>query len=192
MYRNAFGQLFGYANPRLSFNGDGGGGGGGEFTPITTQAEFDTAIAARLAREKAKYSQFDGVDLADLQAKAQELATLKSSQGATEADLNARLAAAETRAQTAESNLATATASGTEATSKLTRYEAAAEAGIPLAHAPRLIGATKEELLADANEYKKTLRTGGYDPGQGRNDGGAAEGAAGIAEAEKRFGKPTQ
>lgn len=181
-----------YHRPFLRYFAPVEGEGGGGFTPITTQAEFDSAIAARITRERAKYTQFDGVDLADLQAKAQELASLKSSQGATEAELQQKLTAAEARATTAEANLAAASTTATESTSKLTRYEAAAEVGIPLTHAPRLIGATKEELVADAQEYKKSLRTGGFDPGQGRIDGGAAEGASGIAEAEKRFGKPTQ
>ena len=187
MHRNAFGQIVYSPNIR-TFND--GAEGGSDFTPITTQAEFDTAIAARLHREKAKYSQFDGVDLADLQAKATELATLKTNQGATESELNGKVTAAETRATTAETRATTAEVSLAEAQAKLTRYEVAAEVGIPLSHAPRLIGDDRATLEADAKEYKKTLRTGGYDPGQGRNDGGAAEGAQGIAEAEKRFGKP--
>lgn len=191
MHRNAFGQLV-LAPHIRTFDGDAGAGGGSGFTPITTQAEFDTAIAARIQREKAKYAHFDGVDLADLQAKASELATLKTSQGATESDLTTKLSAAETRAANAEAALASAQSTATDATGRLTRYEVAAEVGIPLTHAPRLIGSTKDEMVADAKEFKKNLRTGGYDPGQGQNDGGAAEGASGIAEAEKRFGKSNQ
>lgn len=192
MHRNAFGQLVPLYARSFALADEGGGGGGDEFTPITTQEAFDTAIAARINREKAKYSQFDGVDLADLQAKATELQTLKSSQGATESELNGKITAAETRATTAETRATTAESGLAEAQAKLTRYEVAAEVGIPLTHAPRLIGSTKEELEKDAKEYKKSLRSSGFDPGQGRTDGGAAEGAEGIAEAEKRFGKSNQ
>jgi hypothetical protein len=50
-----------------------------EFTPITTQEEFDEAIKARLAREKEKWTKESGTsDLrAQLEAKDQAIADLK-------------------------------------------------------------------------------------------------------------------
>lgn len=74
MKRNAFGQLFGIANPRLSFADDGGGGGGGggggkEYVPPATQEDFDKIITDRAARaerqaredERAKFSDYDSL-----------------------------------------------------------------------------------------------------------------------------------
>jgi len=47
-----------------------------------------------------------------------------------------------------------------EATLKALRYEVAAEKELPLKWAARLSGNTKEELLADATELAKELKTG--------------------------------
>jgi hypothetical protein len=67
----------------------------------------------------------------------------------------------EERAATAEGNL-------TKAEMKVLRFEVAADKGIPLKHAHRLQGSTKEELAKDADELAKELgadTTPGFDGG---------------------------
>lgn len=71
MKRNAFGQLFGYAQPGLRFADDpgSGGGGAGEFKPPATQEEFDRIITDRAARaeraaredERKKFADYDAL-----------------------------------------------------------------------------------------------------------------------------------
>lgn len=167
---------------------ENGGGNNGGYVPPATQADLDRIVNDRLARQKAQYAQFDGVDLAALQANAAELVTLKATQGNDVQELTSKLAAAETRAVAAESSVATSTAEIGKLQPTLLRYEVAAEAKIPLSHAPRLLGSTREELVADAATYKTSLRTGGYDPGQGQDGTGGAPSDAGTAEADRRFG----
>lgn len=186
----------------IRFNNDGGdgSGAGGTYTPPATQADLDAIIQNRVARAEgatrqkveSEFAQYKDLDLAKLQQESQELATLKASRGADENELTQKITAAEQRAVAAEAKTTADAAALADLTLKLARYEAAAAAKIPLDHAPRLIGSTKDELEADAKAFKASLRTGGYDPGQGQQDGGAQEGAQGIAEAEKRFGKPSQ
>lgn len=99
------------------------------FTPITSQEEFDKAIQARIARERAKYQDYD-----QLKADAAELAKIRESQK-TEAEKAAEaLAAAEKRA--AELEL------------KAARAEVAAAKGVP---ADLLTGSTQAELEASAD-----------------------------------------
>jgi hypothetical protein len=52
-----------------------------EFTPITTQEQFDEAIKSRLAREKEKWAKQSGVEALqrELEAKAEETAELRKS-----------------------------------------------------------------------------------------------------------------
>ncbi len=186
---------------------DNSGGGGGGYVPPATQADLDRIIQERVARAEKPFEALKGLDLADVVARygrvkeadldalfgaTAELNTIKTSQGATEAQLTSKLTAAEQRAQTAEAASSQSTATVGELTGKVQRYEAAAKVGIPLAHAPRLIGSTPEELEADATTYKQSLRTAGYDPGQGQGGGGAQAGADGKSEADRRFGSDKQ
>lgn len=63
---------------------------------------------------------------------------------------------------------------------KALRYEVAAEKGIPLTAAPRLVGATREEIVADADRFLADFpnlrvaatRTPAPDPGQGPRPNG--------------------
>lgn len=116
--------------------GDGGEGGDGgkPFTPITTQAEFDKALGARLTRERAQYANHD-----TYKASHDELQKIRDGEKSeTEKERDLRVAA-EKRAEQLELK-------------DLQRSVAEAK-GIPLKHAGRLKGATKEELEADADEY---------------------------------------
>lgn len=93
-------------------------------------------------------------------------------------------AAAEQRAQAAEL--------------KATRLEVAAEKGLTPAQAKRLVGTTRDELEADADEVLRDfpaataipgVKTPRPDPSQGSRGGKAMSGRdAGVAEAQKRFG----
>ncbi|WP_328339523.1 hypothetical protein [Micromonospora sp. NBC_00421] len=98
-----------------------------------------------------------------------------------------RLTAAEQRAEQAEL--------------RALRLEVAAEKGLTPAQAKRLVGGSREELEADADEIREAFpaaaaaerRTPRPDPSQGVRGGKPMSGAeAGRAEAQKRFGtKPT-
>ncbi|MDV8006751.1 hypothetical protein [Rhodococcus sp. IEGM 1318] len=116
--------------------GDGGEGGDGgkPFTPITTQADFDKAISARLTRERANYADHD-----TYKASHDELQKIQNGQKSEAQKERERADAAEKRANEAEHR-------------ELQRSIAEAK-GIPLKHAGRLKGATKEELEADADDY---------------------------------------
>jgi hypothetical protein len=107
------------------------------FTAITTQDDFDRAVAARLARERSKYEGYD-----DYKKAAEKLAKIEE-EGKTEveklrdktADLEGKLKAFELKEQ-----MATWAAEVSEAT------------GIP---AKALRGTTKEELEAHAETLKE-------------------------------------
>ena len=72
---------------------------------------------------------------------------------------------------------ATATAASKDAT--ILRYEIAAEHGLTLAQARRLIGATREELVADAEAFKAELPPPAAHPAPGNPRPNPAAGAGG-------------
>lgn len=119
--------------------GDGGDGGDGEdggkpFTPITTQADFDRALGARLTRERANYANHD-----TYKASHDELQKIKDGEKSeTQKERDLRVAAEKERDDLKLAGM---------------RRDIAESKGIPLKHAGRLKGATKEELEADADEY---------------------------------------
>jgi hypothetical protein len=117
-------------------------------------------------------------------AKAKLAAFEKDAQDRVDADKSEaeKRAAAEERAQAAEL--------------KANRLEVAAEKGLTPAQAKRLVGATREELEADADEVLRDFpaatngpRAPRPDPSQGSRGGKPVSGRdAGQAEAQKRFG----
>lgn len=115
-------------------DGGDGGDGGKPFTPITTQADFDKAIGARLTRERANYADYD-----TFKASHDELQKIKDGEKSEVQKERDRADAAEKRANEADHR-------------DLQRSVAEAK-GIPLKHAARLKGSTKEELEADADDY---------------------------------------
>jgi hypothetical protein len=100
-----------------------------EFEPIASQDALDKIIQARIARERAKFSDYD-----DLKAKADKLREFEESQKTEAQKAQERLEAAEKRA--AELEL------------KATRAEVAAAKGVPV---ELLSGSTQEELEASAD-----------------------------------------
>ena len=98
-----------------------------------------------------------------------------------------------------EAKAATARAEAAEA--RALRLEVAAAKGIDLAFAPRLVGATREELEADAEQFKALLPTQKPDDGkvtrlqpdrgQGAKPNPAKGGyESGAARARAKFGTP--
>lgn len=82
--------------------------------------------------------------------------------------------AGKTAEQKAADDLKAAQALAEQNAAKALRYEIAAEVGLPLALAPRLTGATREEMLTDAATLQALIpagatppRTPAPDPGQG-------------------------
>ena len=92
-----------------------------------TQADVDKIVRERVAREKAKYADYD-----DLKAKAGESKTLED-----------RVAEIERTAKAAEE--------------RALRAEVANDKGLTPSQAKRLIGSTREELEADADDLLKDI-----------------------------------
>lgn len=126
-----------------------------EFTPITTQAEFDAAIAERLTRqEKTITARFDGAMTAD------DVKKLKAGYETTISDLrkqveNAGIKAAESEKQLTDLN---ARIRGYETDSVKTRI--ALEMGLPYQMARRLTGETEEDIRRDAEALRGMMSQG--------------------------------
>lgn len=108
----------------------GQGGGQAEFTPITSQDEFDKRLSERLARERSKFADYD-----DLKAKASKF---DEQEQASKTELQKALE----RADAAEKAAAAHEQAALRAT-------VAAAKGVPAAG---LTGSTKEELEKSADE----------------------------------------
>lgn len=102
---------------------------GQTFEPIASQEALDRIVQQRLARERAKFADYD-----DLKAQAAKFAKFEESQ--------------KTEAQKAQERLEAAEKRAAELEAKAIRAEVAAEKGIP---ASLLSGSTREELEASAD-----------------------------------------
>ena len=127
-----------------------------DFKPITTQEEFDAAIKDRLAREVAKYADYDA-----LKAAQKELTELKGKK------LDEQLAALQAEYDKAKTTLADhdkivsdLTTRATTAEHKLKQREIAHAAGIPVELAERIQGSTDEEMAKDAELLAKFSKGG--------------------------------
>lgn len=121
-----------------------------EFQAITSQEDFDKAIQARIARERAKIP----TDYDDLKAKAAKFAEWEEAQKTEAQKTEERLAAAEKRA--------------VELELKATRAEVAAAKGVPV---ELLSGGSQEELEAAADAliaFRGDMAKGPVIPGQGK------------------------
>jgi len=131
---------------------------GKAFEPIASQEALDKIVQARVARERAKFADYD-----DLKTQAAKFAEFEESQK-TEAEKAAeRLAAAEKRAAELEA--------------KAARAEVAAAKGVP---ASLLTGNTVEELEASADAliaFKGEQAKGLIVPDQGKTPKAAPESA---------------
>lgn len=156
--------------------GDDGATGAG-FKPIESQDALDRIIGERVARERAKFA-----DYADLKTKAEQF---DAAQDAAKSDLQKALDRA-TAAETERDTLRTTAL----------RTEVGAAKGLTVEQAARLVGATREELEADADAllaaFKPTGTPGTPPPGSrstppGRStDTGKPLGAAEALRALRR------
>lgn len=118
------------------------------FEPIASQDALDKIVQARVARERAKFSDYD-----DLKAKADKLAQFEESQKSEAQRAQERLDAAEKRASELEL--------------KATRAEVAAAKGVPVA---LLSGSTQAELESAADaliQFKGSAPSGPIAPREG-------------------------
>lgn len=127
-----------------------------EFQAITSQEDFDKAIQARLARERAKFADYE-----DLKAKASKFEELENAQ--------------KTEAQKAQEALAEAQKRAADLELKAARAEVAAAKGVPV---ELLSGSSREEIEAHAEAliaFKGTQPGGPVIPNQGKQPDKAAE-----------------
>lgn len=113
------------------------------FEPITSQDELNKIVGKLRADERRKAGEKFG-DYDELRTKAAELDEIKQSQRTAEEKAEESLRAAEKRAVDAEA--------------KALRLEVAAEKGLTTAQAKRLVGSTRDELEADADELLETFK----------------------------------
>ena len=180
--------------PALGAEDDSGGDEGGagdeskepaypKGTPVAEmtaeqQAAYWQAQSRKHEGRAKKYADYDEVKKRADQYDALEQASKTEDEKRTEA-----LVAAEKRA--------------TEADLRATRLDVAFAKGLTPAQAKRLVGSTREELEADADEVLRDFpvapKQGGRGPDMGQgNRGGSSKLTGrdqGLAEAEKRFGK---
>ena len=124
-----------------------------DFTPITTQAEFDAAIAERLSRqEKSITARFEG-------------SLPKADADALKAGYEEQIEQLKKQIETATSAKAASEQQLTDALSKCRAYESASvktrialECGLPYGMAPRLAGETEEEIRTDAEKLRGMLK----------------------------------
>lgn len=109
---------------------DGAADSGKAFEPITSQEQLDKLIGSRLKREASKFGDYDA-----LKAKADKFDAAQDAAKTEAQKLQDKLAEAENRAATAETNAL--------------RADVAREKGVP---AKTLTGSTREELEASADE----------------------------------------
>lgn len=121
-------------------------GGNGGFTPPASQADLDKIISERLARERAKFSDYE-----DLKSKASEYdkvveanKTEAQKQAEALAEAQARVKEFETREQIAA-----------------WKAEVSSETGVPVA---ALAGATKDEIQSHAEVLKSLIAAPGRGP----------------------------
>ncbi|AXH67813.1 head scaffolding protein [Mycobacterium phage Bromden] len=132
-------------------NNDGGDGGNGVVTPentfkaITSQEDFDKAVARRVARERKKYEGFD-----DLKAKAEQFDKLEAERG-TELDKAVR------RAEKAEQELTGLKDKLTKAERNELVRDIADEMGLPKKLAKRVQGDSEEDIRADIEDLLEGL-----------------------------------
>ena len=104
-----------------------------------TQADIDRIVADRVKRERAKYADYD-----EVKAKAAQFEQLDSAAKSEVEKATERAAAAEAKLAKAEADA--------------TRLAVAMSKGLTESQAKRLVGSTREDLEADADELLATFR----------------------------------
>lgn len=141
-----------------------------EFKPINTQEEFNTAIAERLTREKAKYSDYD-----DLKAKAAKLAELESKKYDEQINgLQQELTAVKSDLSEKEKNNSELLARAEKAEKTILRQKVAAAHKLPAGIADRISGNTEEEMNKDAETLSGLFEK--PDPGAPLGDNTSGDG----------------
>lgn len=148
------------------------GGEGKEFQAITSQEDFDKAIQARIARERAKYTDYD-----ELQAKAAKLAEIEESQKTEEQKRQERDAErdrelAELRAEKLRAEVAAA------------KSDPAKGIVVPV---DLLTGSTREQLEASADALIKFKGEGAQKQRFTVPNLGDRPNSAGLDEADREF-----
>jgi hypothetical protein len=125
--------------------------GGDEFKPIASQEELNRVIADRVARERAKFKDYN-----DLKSKATQFDAIAEAQKTEMQRIQERTVQAEKRAAELER--------------ELTRSQVAVAKKLPPELAVRLRGETPEELAADADSLLALMKASTNvkpDPSQG-------------------------
>ncbi|MTE24834.1 DUF4355 domain-containing protein [Microbacterium sp. ZXX196] len=130
----------------------GQGAEGREFQAITSQEDFDKAIQSRIARERAKYADYD-----ELKSAKTELDQIRESQKTESEKAAERLAAAEKRAADLEAAQAAKDL-------ELVRLSIIAKHGIPEEDQILVHGSTEEELAASAERVAALASTHSQGP----------------------------
>lgn len=104
-----------------------------EFKPITTQEEFNTAISARIERERQKFADYE-----DLKAQVGTLTTERDTYKQQVEDRDAKIRKYETDS---------------------VKTRIAADKGLPASMASRLNGETEEEITQDADNLVQIFRS---------------------------------
>jgi dsDNA-specific endonuclease/ATPase MutS2 len=141
---------------------------GGDWKAPASQEELDRIIAARLAREKAHYADYD-----DLKAKAEKF--------------EKALKAGKTELQNAIDRAVAAEKAASESAAEALRSSVALVKRLTPAQAKRLVGSTREELEADADELLSDLKAEHPTPAPVRPPrSGAGRGGETTDAADKR------
>ncbi len=109
-----------------------------DFTPVTTQAEFDARVKDRLAREREKFA-----DYSDVKKKAEQLDKIEEANRSELEKANARADAAEKRASDLEP--------------EVLRWKAIAEHQIPKDYQDFVTGKSEEDLAATVEKVKALI-----------------------------------
>lgn len=150
------------------------GGQSGTYTPPATQADLDRIVSERIARERAKFADYD-----DLKAAAARLAEIEEASKTAEQKAAERLAELEAKVKGYE----------TEKQIAAWKAEVAEATGVPAA---ALAGSTREELEAHAATLKPLITPtdekkgaiGPYVPPEGSAPSGALGSTTGDMFAE--------
>lgn len=171
-----------YRNPRLRFietpvEPDGGGGGIKIDEPPAKDAPAD--------KEPAKSDPLGEPGLKALQAERERASKAEKAL----ADLQKQVEdAGKTAEQKASDALAEAQHNAQAATLKALQYEIAAEKGIDLKLATRLVGATREEIAADADNLKTLVGAKPASPKPDPTRGGGSDApATGVSAGRDLF-----
>jgi hypothetical protein len=119
-----------------------------DFTPITTQEDFDKAIQKRLAQKdreaEEKYRDYMAPDKVD---------ALKADYDKKISDAAALVKDAQAKLAKHDEEIASITQRAVEAEGKLLKSSIANKHGIPLDLADRLVGTTEDEIEKDAQNF---------------------------------------